>query len=83
MRYNMDSLREKYPNMWVSMKDCEFEKSGNIKSGELMGVYSDDEVEDAEYTNLKENTGYKFERTTDDLNVGYIHCTDHVIGSEE
>lgn len=32
VRYSMDGLREKHPNMWVSMKDCEFEKNGNIKS---------------------------------------------------
>lgn len=61
-RMTMEEMIDRYPDMWVAIKDAE--KDGpNIMSGILYAVLSDDEIGDFEEEHLGQ--GLTFFRTTE------------------
>ena len=61
-----------FPGMWVSFKDCEFNKATFMK-GTLIAVMNDKDR--IEYMNEHWNDGFFISRTTEDYSGEYIHGT--------
>lgn len=61
-RMTWDEIVNKYPNMWVAIKDAEIDGS-DILSGIVVAVKSDNDIDDFRIKNIRK--GYRFRRTTE------------------
>ena len=74
--YTWDELVEKFPGMWVIIEDPELTEAGFIRSGKLIGVCDDTEVDEFVISCYKENKKISYERTTEESGVGTVNVQD-------
>ena len=65
------TIIERYPNMWVAIKDAKMD-GPNIISGEVFAVKSDDEIIDFEDEHVGEGLIYR--RTSGDEAIGPVRA---------
>ena len=61
-RLTWDEMVEKYPDMWVVVKDAEMD-GPDVLSGTLVAVKADDEIDSFQIQT--KGRGYKYRRTTE------------------
>lgn len=74
--YTWDELVEKFPGKWVIVEDPELTEAGFIRSGKLIGVCDDTEVDEFVIFCYKENKKISYERTTEESGVGIVNVED-------
>ena len=78
-RYTMMELREKYPDRWVVLDDCEWENQSTVKNAVLIGVYEDGEISKVRMANRHQGKKYTYERTSEGLVTPYIHAVNYEV----
>ena len=71
-----NDLVEKFPNKWIVVEDAELTNAGFIKSGKLIGVCDDSEIDDFVVSCYREDKNINYERTTEGSGVGIINVED-------
>ena len=74
--YTWDELVEKFPGMWVIVEEPELTEAGFIKSGKLIGVCDDTEVDEFVISCYKDNKKISYEMTTEESGVGIVNVED-------
>jgi hypothetical protein len=71
-----NELVEKFPNKWIVVEDAELTNAGFIKSGKLIGVCDDSEIDDFVVSCYREDKNINYERTTEGSGVEIINVED-------
>jgi len=69
-------LVEKFPNKWIVVENAELTSAGFIKSGKLIGVCDDTEIDEFIVSCYREHKNINYERTTEGSGVGIINVED-------
>ena len=72
----LNELVEKFPNKWIVVEDAELTNAGFIKSGKLIGVCDDSEIDDFVVSCYREDKNINYERTTEGSGVEIINVED-------
>ncbi len=78
-RYSMDEIREKYPDKWVILDDCEWENKSTVKSAVVVEVCSDDEISEKRMGYRHQGKHYTYERTTEGFFLPYVHAVNYEV----
>ena len=75
-RLKWEDIVNQYPGKWVFLDDIEWEEEEkvNIVSAVLIEVTDDMHIDSVKAAFRAEGRRFLAERTTDDMNVGVIHC---------
>lgn len=71
--YTWHELVEKFPNKWIVVEDAELTGAGFIKSGRLIGVCDDTEIDEFVISCYRDNKNISYERTTEGSGVGIVN----------
>ena len=71
-----NELVEKFPNKWIVVEDAELTNAGFIKSGKLIGVCDDSEIDDFVVSCYREDKNINYERTIEGSGVEIINVED-------
>lgn len=74
--YTWNELIDKFPNKWVIVEEPELTDAGFIKSGKLIGVCDDTEIDEFVISCYRENRNISYERTTEESGVGIVNVED-------
>ena len=74
--YTWDELVEKFPDKWVIVEEAELTEAGFIRSGKLIGVCDDTEIDEFVISCYRENKKISYERTTEESGVGIVNVED-------
>lgn len=74
--YTWNELIDKFPNKWVIVEEPELTEAGFIKSGKLIGVCDDTEIDEFVISCYRENRNISYERTTEESGVGIVNVED-------
>ena len=69
--YTWQELAKEFPDKWVVVENATLDSGGFIVSGNLIGVCSDNEIDDFVVSCYKEDKRISYERTTDWRNKRY------------
>lgn len=67
---------EKFPDKWVIVEETELTEAGFIRSGKLIGVCDDTEIEEFVVSCYRKNRKISYERTTEESGVGIVNVED-------
>lgn len=70
--YTWKELVDKYPDKYVVVVDAELGVAGEIKSGNLIAVCEDNEIDDFIISLYKEHKKFEYSRTTEGNWMGII-----------
>ena len=76
--YTWHELVKDFPGKWVVVENATLDDGGFIKEGELIGVCSDNEIDDFLISCYEENKQISYERTIKESGVGIINVEDFV-----
>lgn len=74
--YTWNELIDKFPDKWVIVENPELTEAGFIRSGKLIGVCDDTEIDDFVISCYRENRNISYERTTEESGVGIVNVED-------
>ena len=74
--YTWNELIDKFPDKWVIVENPELTDAGFIRSGKLIGVCDDTEIDDFVISCYRENRNISYERTTEEGGVGIVNVED-------
>lgn len=74
--YTWNELIDKFPDKWVIVENPELTDAGFIRSGKLIGVCDDTEIDDFVISCYRENRNISYERTTEESGVGIVNIED-------
>lgn len=74
--YTWNELIDKFPDKWVIVENPELTDAGFIRSGKLIGVCDDTEIDDFVISCYRENRNISYERTTEESGVGIVNVED-------
>ncbi len=72
--YTWNELVEKFPGKWVVVEDAELTDAGFIKSGKLIGVCNDTEIDSFVISCYQDNKNIYYERTNEGSGVGIVNA---------
>ena len=73
-RCSMEELREKYPDKWVILDNCEWINKSTVESGVLIDVCDDAEISAQRMKYRHEGKNYTYRRTTEGGHSTYVHA---------
>ncbi len=71
--YTWQEFVEQFPDRWVVVENSELTDAGFIKSGKLIGVCDDSEIDEYVISCYKDNKNISYERTTEGSGVGIVN----------
>ena len=74
--YTWNELIDKFPDKWVIVENPELTDAGFIRSGKLIGVCDDTEIDVFVISCYRENRNISYERTTEESGVGIVNVED-------
>ena len=74
--YTWNELVKEFPNKWVVVENAELTDAGFIKSGKLIGVCEDTEIDEFVISCYRVNRNINYERTTEGSGVGIVNVED-------
>ena len=84
-KYEWDDLVAMFPGLWVVLDEVDFwdDDGATVKSGKLIEVAADDEIDDLEIKYIKEGKKFYVLRTEENGYLGVIHCDNYRVGVDE
>ncbi len=73
-RYSMDELKDRYPDRWVILDNCEWINKSTVRSGELIEICDDDEISTKRMKYRHEGKNYTYRRTSEGGYSTYVHA---------
>lgn len=82
-RYTWKEVADAYPDRWVRMSECTLAWGSSIIDGILVGVYTDDEYDEADRQVWESHSKDKLRRTTSGITFGVIECLNAEMRSKD
>ena len=81
-RISLTDLIKTFPDLWVILKDCEWENKSTIKNGILVDVCGDEEISKKRMENRHSGKKYTYKRTSEGVVPTYIHAVNFEVTGE-
>ncbi len=80
-RLSWEEIRDRYPDKWVVLRDCEWKNKSNIKSAVIIDTCEDEEISQRRIQSRKNGDGLIFRRTTEGMFVPYVQAVNFEVRS--